>query len=80
MIEDNKVYPSNTDDVGRLGRVYASFVLEKDGSIGRVQIFKGINPDLDNIALEAIKKIKVLKPAKKNGEAVSMAYTLPIFL
>jgi hypothetical protein len=60
------------------GRVYTSFVVEKDGSIGDVKILRGINEDTDREAIRIISGMPKWKPGKQNGKTVRVRYILPL--
>ncbi|QIA08215.1 energy transducer TonB [Draconibacterium halophilum] len=60
------------------GKVYVSFVVEKDGSIGNAKIERGVDPSLDKEALRVVKSLPKWKPGKQRGEPVRVQYTVPI--
>lgn len=61
------------------GRVYVNFVIQKDGSIGQINIVRGVDPLLDHEAIRVISEIPDMeKPAMQDGKPVRMAFTLPI--
>ncbi|WP_319502760.1 energy transducer TonB [uncultured Draconibacterium sp.] len=60
------------------GKVYVSFVVEKDGSVGDAKIERGVDPSLDKEALRVVKALPMWKPGKQRGEPVRVQYTVPI--
>ena len=61
------------------GRVYVKFVVEKDGSINKIEIARGCHPELDKEAIRVVKTIPYkFKPAEVNGQAVRSWFTLPL--
>lgn len=46
-ISDQIEYPTEAKELGDQGRVYVSFVVERNGSITNVQIIRGVSPALD---------------------------------
>jgi len=74
----NLKYPQKARESGTLGKVYISFVLEKDGSISNLILLKGIGDGCDEEALRVIQLMPKWIPAKKNGEYVRVRFNLPL--
>ena len=78
-VSSNIQYPTMAQEEGIEGRVYLKFVVEKDGSIGKVEVARGKHKELDAEAMRVVKKIpKKFTPAKQNGQAVRSWFTLPV--
>ena len=60
------------------GRVIVQFVVGKDGSISDIEIYKGVNPDLDAEAIRVIGAMPKWIPGKQRGKKVAVKYCLPI--
>jgi protein TonB len=60
------------------GKIYLSFVIEKDGSVSNVRIVKGLSEKLNEIAIKVVEKMPKWKPAINNGKPVRSRYMLPI--
>lgn len=60
------------------GRVVVKFVVEKNGSIGNVEIVKGVDKDLDKEAMRVIKSMPRWTPGKKDGVPVRTYFNLPV--
>jgi TonB family protein len=60
------------------GRVFATFVVDTDGTVQDVKIAKGLSPAFDAAVLEAVKQLPRFEPGKQNGQPVAVAYTLPV--
>ena len=71
-------YPAIAQNKGIQGKVYVSFVVEKDGTVGRTRIARGVDPSLDAEALRVMKDSPIWTPAKQKGEFVAVSYTVPI--
>ena len=71
-------YPDFAKKEGIEGKVYVSFVVEKDGSVGDAKIERGVDPSLDKEALRVVKALPIWKPGKQRGEAVRVQYTVPL--
>jgi len=52
--------------------------VEKDGSIGPVQLQRGIHELLDKEAIRVIKTLPNFTPGEQNGKRVRAWYSLPI--
>jgi protein TonB len=70
--------PSAALEEGINGKVFVSFVVEKDGSITDVTLMKGIGFGCDEEALKVIKKSPFWKPGRNNGKPVRVRYNVPI--
>ena len=71
-------YPEAAEKAGQQGRVIATFVVMKDGSIDKVKVVKGVSPELDAEAVRCLKAMPKWTPGKQKGEAVNVKYTVPI--
>jgi len=78
FIADNTHYPAEAKEKGIHGRVVVGFVVEKDGTLTHFEIVRSVNPLLDEEALRVCKMMPKWKPGKKNGEAVSVKYDIPV--
>ena len=77
-IAETVKYPVIAKENGYQGKVYVSFVVEKDGTVGRAKIARGVTPSLDAEAIRVVKNLPRWKPGKQRGQAVAVAYTVPI--
>ncbi|MBA4851303.1 energy transducer TonB [Emticicia sp. BO119] len=71
-------YPSQAQRNNVEGRVYMSFIVEKDGSITDVQIAKGVGFGLDEEATRVVKLMPKWIPGKQNGRNVRVKFTIPV--
>lgn len=78
FVQRNLRYPADALDRGIQGKVYISFVIEKDGSIGDVTVLKGIGGGCDEEAVRVIKSSPKWKPARQGNETVRVRYNMPI--
>lgn len=78
-IADNTKYPEPAKAKGTQGKVMVRFAVEANGSVDKVSVLKGVDPELD---MEAIRVVKTLpafeKPGIKDGKAVAVWYVVPI--
>jgi protein TonB len=69
---------NNLKDDGETGRVIATFVIEKDGSLSNIEIIRSFS---DKAKAEAIRVIKLMpkwKPGIDKGKIVRTRFTVPI--
>ncbi|RZL46499.1 MAG: energy transducer TonB [Pedobacter sp.] len=78
FIQKNLRYPYTAQENGVQGKVFVSFVIEKDGSVSDVSLVKGIGSGCDEEALRVIKKSPLWKPGKQNNNKVRVRYNMPI--
>ena len=78
FLGENVHYPEEAEKAGIQGRVIATFVVEKDGSISQPTVVKSVDPLLDAEALRVISAMPKWKPGKQNGEVVRVKYTVPL--
>ena len=78
-VAKNIVYPQEARDKEISGRVFVSFIVEKDGSVNEVNVKKGIGGGCDEEAVRVVKAMPKWKPGKMKGEAVRVSYQMPIF-
>lgn len=78
FISDNLHYPEEYADSCIQGRVIVSFVIEKDGTVTKPKIVKGLNPAFDQEALRVVRMMPKWNPGSINGERRRMKYTIPV--
>lgn len=77
-VSKNLRYPEMAMDQAKGGKVFLSFVVERDGSITNVQVLKGVGFGMDEEAARVIKKSPKWNPGKQNGKAVRVRFNMPI--
>lgn len=78
FIADKVKYPVAAADSSIQGKVFVAFVVEKDGSIGRARIARGVDPSLDKEALRVVNSLPKWIPGKQRGQNVAVSFTIPI--
>ena len=78
FLSKNIKYPVVAEENGIQGRVIATFVVERDGSISDVKVVKSVDPSLDKEAIRVLKSMPKWIPGKQNGSAVRVKYTVPV--
>ena len=77
-IAGNIQYPDQAKKDGIEGRVYISFIVEKDGRISKVETMRGIGGGCDKEALRVIRNMPNWIPGEQRGEKVRVQYRMPI--
>lgn len=77
-IAKNLKYPKSARRNEIQGIVVVRFVVLEDGKIGEVIIQKGLDPECDDAAKQAIKKLKRFTPGKMQGKPVKVWFTCPV--
>ena len=77
-VAKNVKYPQLAKEVGTQGRVFVSFIVEKDGSITNVTILRGIGSGCDEEAIRVVKSMPKWNPGLQCGRAVRVSCNLPI--
>ena len=72
------IYPTAAQKNKIEGRVFAQFVVWKDGLIRDPVILKGLSPEIDAEALRVIKAMPRWNPGKQNGRVVNVRLVIPI--
>lgn len=78
FIGGNVKYPDQAKKDNVQGKVFVSFVIKSSGKVGDVKIARSVDPLLDAEAARVIGSMPDWKPGKQHGEAVDVAYTIPI--
>jgi len=71
-------YPAVAAENGIQGRVWLSFIIEKDGSVSEITVEKSPSPYLSTEAIRVISMMPKWKPGTLRGEPVRVKYTLPL--
>jgi protein TonB len=71
-------YPSLALRNGVEGKIFVSFVVNALGEVSDVKVVKGLGSGLDEETMRAVKSLPKFIPGKQNGQAVSVAFTVPI--
>ncbi|MBA0882120.1 energy transducer TonB [Flavobacterium undicola] len=62
------------------GKVYVSFVIEKDGSISNIGIIRDVGHGTKEEAIRVLQNMPRWNPAKKDGITVRCSFTMPMIL
>ncbi|MBQ9416974.1 MAG: energy transducer TonB [Bacteroidales bacterium] len=71
-------YPQIAKEQSITGRVYVTFVVEKDGSVTGVRVLRDIGGGCGAEAVRVVKSMPKWTPGKQRGKAVRVQYNLPV--
>jgi len=75
FVGDNYQTP---EEEGLKGKVYVTFVVEKDGSLTDIKVIRDIGYGTGKEAIRVLKKCPKWTPGEQNGKKVRVLYSLPI--
>lgn len=78
FLSKNINYPAIAIETYTQGRVVCQFVVNRDGSIVDVEIYRSVDPSLDKEAMRVIKLMPKWQPGIQNGKPVRVKYYLPV--
>jgi len=78
FIKDNIKYTKEMSDTTAQGRVIVQFVIDEGGSVINPVVVRHVDPTLDQIALDVIRKLPKWKPGEMKGIPTKIKYTIPI--
>lgn len=71
-------YPADALEAEQEGKVFASFIINTDGSLEDIKVMRGLSPALDQEAVRAVKSMPNWIPGQQNGRPVRVRQTIPI--
>lgn len=78
FLTKNIKYPPIARENGIQGRVYVTFVVDKEGKIKDAKVVRGIGGGCDEEALRVVRAMPDWKIGKQNGRPVAVQYNLPV--
>ncbi|MBR6440933.1 MAG: energy transducer TonB, partial [Bacteroidales bacterium] len=78
FLAENIVYPQEAKDNNIQGRVFVSFVVEKDGSISNIKVIRDIGGGCGAEVVRVVKLMPKWKPATQKGKPVRVQFNLPV--
>ena len=70
-VKENLTYPEQAKRLGVEGRVFLSFIVDKNGRLSDAQIVKGIGAGCDQVALNMLKASPDCLAGKQRGKKVN---------
>ena len=78
FIQKNVKYPAIAKEYNITGKVYVSFIVDKQGKVTNVKIVRGVDKNLDAEAMRVVSMLPKYKPGKQRGKSVRVMFTIPI--
>lgn len=78
FIKKNLRYPAFAAENGIQGRVVLQFIVEKDGSIGGIEVIRTPAEELSKEAIRVAQNMPKWKAGKQRGKPVRVKFVLPI--
>ncbi|HEX3386474.1 MAG TPA: energy transducer TonB [Mucilaginibacter sp.] len=77
-LTQNIHYPASAVKDKIEGKVFLTFVVEKDGSLTDIKVVRGVSADIDTEALRVLKESPKWQPGTQNSRPVRVQFTVPI--
>jgi protein TonB len=78
FLQTNIRYPAKAFENNVQGKVFLTFVVEKDGSLTDIKVVRGIGSGCDEEARRVFTISPKWKPGIQNGRPVRVQYTMPV--
>lgn len=77
-VQSNVNYPEMSIEAREEGKVFVTFIVEKDGSISNIEVVRGVSKALDREAKRVVQSFPNWIPGEKNMQKVRTRVSLPI--
>ena len=77
-LAENIKYPQMAKESGIQGRVFVTFVVERDGRVTDVKVIRGIGGGCDEEAIRVVQGMPKWTPGKQRGKPVRVQFNLPV--
>ncbi len=77
-LQKNLIYPDEARHQGISGRVFLSFIVEKDGSISNIVVDEPAGHGFDEEAVRVLQQSPAWQPGIKDGKPIRIKYKLPV--
>ncbi|MBP5542259.1 MAG: energy transducer TonB [Bacteroidales bacterium] len=77
-LAENIKYPQLAKENNITGRVYVTFVVEKNGTVANVKVLRDIGGGCGAEAVRVVKAMPKWKPGKQRGQPVRTQYNVPV--
>lgn len=77
-VQKKTKYPEIATINGIQGKVYVTFIVERDGTVSNGKVVKGVDPLINDEALKAVLSSPKWTPGKQRGTAVRVFYIIMI--
>jgi len=66
------------NEVGLKGKIFVTFVVEKNGSLSDIKVIRDIGYGTGKEAIRVLKRSPKWNPGEQNGKKVRVLYSIPI--
>ncbi len=77
-ISQNTRYPETAKKNNIQGKVILRFCVTSKGTVDRVSVLRGVDPEIDAEAIRVASSLPAFKPGKQGGKPVSVWYMIPV--
>jgi protein TonB len=77
-LNENIRYPRDARDNHISGKVFASVIIENDGSLSNLEILRGLGYGCDDAVLGALRDMPAWSPGAINGRSVRVKLVIPV--
>jgi TonB family protein len=78
-VQSNVTYPEIASENGIQGKVFVSFVINKEGKVGDIWIMRGVDPSLDDEVIRTIENSPDdWTPGKQRGKEVNVRFSITV--
>lgn len=77
-VQVNVKYPREAVDKGESGKVFITFIIEKDGSVSEATIIRGVSESLDKESLRVVNSSPLWKAGKQRGVEVRVRFSITV--
>ncbi len=78
FLTQNLKYPTEARQNNIQGKVFLTFVVERDGNLSDIKVVRSLSSETDAEALRLVKSPPKWEPGMQNGVAVRVQYTMPV--
>ncbi len=78
FISSNFKYSQEMKEAELKGRIFVTFVVERDGSLTDIKVLRGLGFGTEAEAIQLFKKMPKWLPGEQNGKKVRCSYSFPI--
>lgn len=78
FLRDNLVYPEDARNMRIQGKVFVTFIIEKDGSVTHIRVLRPLGYGLDEEVVRVLKIMPRWKPGVQGGLKARVQYNLPV--
>ncbi|WP_366186849.1 energy transducer TonB [Flavobacterium ovatum] len=77
-ISNNFIITNRAKLRAKTGKIYATFVIDKEGQVIKIKILRGLGEGLDEELIKVLSSYERWIPGKRRGQPVNVLYSIPI--